>query len=255
MCFPRRNPAVFMVPNHATGRVVRVATRRSTASCATSGRKILKKRPLLNRSYPSEGLFRRTATATSMVARVQNRDGASVGGSLPKNEDHTSRDAHGRGARIGAPRRSWRPSVSYPRPPCVGSPDQQFRAIRKVENASGRTCGLSILRFSAYFRMLGLPMSFLRRGSEGTEPKPLGSDLRRVPTQMLRAALPPAGRHERIFVGHFLATRDHDVPPPVRRIGWKGTELYIKREYWRACDEGLHNGTGRKDLQSGAAHG
>ncbi len=62
------------------------------------------------------------------------------------------------------------PAARNPATRC--SPKRASCACLGMDGLDRSHRGLSILRISANFRMPDLPMSFLRRGSEGTEPKP-----------------------------------------------------------------------------------
>ena len=62
------------------------------------------------------------------------------------------------------------PAARIPATRC--SPKRARRTCSGMDGLDRPHRGFSILRISANFRMHDLPMSFMRRGSEGTEPKP-----------------------------------------------------------------------------------
>jgi hypothetical protein len=148
-----------------------------------------------------------------------------------------------------------RPSAHGPRPTDpqpAGTSLRQF-ATPKSASTSIRLSRLAgLLATSPVFvdfrrcRMPGLPMLSDRHGSEGTEPKPQRSTKRQ-----------PRPRCSSLS-GHD--PRRHEGPRPTRPGTSKGRKQRhaaphrrccgndTKREDWRACDEGLHNWTGREDL-------
>ena len=91
-----------------------------------------------------------------------------------------------------------------------------------------------------------LPMLIVRRGSEGTDTKPPKAQPRLPQPRGLRRPGndPRAGEKDRV-TGKAQAGATNDRSRLLTASA-RGNES--KRANWRACDEGLHNWTGREDL-------